>query len=111
MSAPAIDGLQQAAQARAAALGGEGDKPARWAQPREVGAARLVPAPAQMRAQLGERNGQELYHLEGTASVTDTPYRMFDAFGEYDEIVSRSAFAQTLASNPDVAFLLNHRGM
>lgn len=101
-----------AAAARAAAYGGiGGESQTRTAPPQEVGAARLVPAPAQMRAQLGERNGQELYHLEGTASVTDTPYRMFDVFGEYDETVARSAFDETLASNPDVAFLLNHRGM
>lgn len=109
MTTATDEALQTAAQARAAALGG--DKPARWTAPREVGSARLVPAQAQLRAQLTERNGQELYHLRGIASVTDKPYRMFDMFGEYDETVARSAFDATLAANPDVAFLLNHRGM
>lgn len=103
--------LEQAAQARCAAFGGKSERVARSTQPCEVGAARLVPAQAQMRARLEQRKDQELYHLEGIASVTDTPYRMFDMFGEYEEIVSRDAFAKTLAANPDVAFLLNHRGM
>jgi HK97 family phage prohead protease len=101
-----------AAQARAAALGGGvSAAQARSVLPRELGAARLVPAQAQLRAQLQEHDGRQLYRFDGIASVTDQPYRMYDHFGEFDEVVSRRAFSATLAANPDVAFLLNHRGM
>lgn len=101
-----------AAQARAAALGsGVEQAQARSTPPRELDAARLVPAQAQLRAQLQEHDGKQLYRFDGIASVTDQPYTMYDHFGEYEEIVSRKAFTETLAANPDVAFLLNHRGM
>jgi HK97 family phage prohead protease len=104
--------LVTAAAARAAAYGGiGGEKLNRTAPPQEVGSARLVPCQAQLRAKLETRGDQEMYRLAGTASVTDKPYRMWDMFGEYDEIVERDAFAKTLAAGPDVAFLLNHRGM
>lgn len=75
------------------------------------GRARSLPASAQLRAQLEERNGQEMYHLSGVASVTDVPYDMYDDFGPYEEVVAASAFSETLAANPDVAFLINHRGL
>lgn len=79
--------------------------------PQGVGAARSLAFPAQLRAKLEDRNGQSLYHLSGIASVTDTPYEMWDFFGPYDEIVAREAFDETLAANPDVAFLVNHKGV
>lgn len=102
-----------AAEARAASMAGHGRPSAqsRSELPRELGASRLVPARAQIRAQLGERNGKQMYRFVGVASVTDTPYAMYDSFGEFDEVVARSAVAAALAENPDVAFLLNHRGM
>jgi HK97 family phage prohead protease len=37
-------------------------------------------------------------------------YEMYDFWGPYTEIVDRGAFDVTLAAEPDVAFLLNHRG-
>ena len=64
-----------------------------------------------MRATKRDWNGKPMYNLVGIASVTDTPYEMYDMFGPYEEIIDRSAFTQTLADDPDVAFLLNHRGM
>ncbi len=100
-----------AAAARKAALSGEDGEQRSSVLPRDTGRARLVPARAQLRAKLETRGDQQLYHLEGIAAVTDTPYRMWDEFGEYDEIVAREAFDVTLAANPDVAFLLNHKGM
>lgn len=112
MTASVADTRTEAAKARAAALGGEvGNVAAQRVAPRDVGLARMLPAPAQLRANLEARSGQEYYHLQGVASVTDIPYRMWDAFGEYDEVVARGAFTDTLAANPDVAFLLNHKGM
>lgn len=103
--------LASASRARAAALGGSNAQKTRSLLPSDTGQARMVPAGAHLKAALTERNGQQLYHLDGIASVTDRRYRMWDTFGEYDEVVDRAAFADTLANNPDVAFLLNHKGM
>jgi len=75
------------------------------------GAARSLAFPAQLRASKKEHNGQQMYNLVGIASVTDTPYEMWDMFGPYDEIIDRSAFDKTLTADPDVAFLVNHRGV
>lgn len=80
-----------------------------WKAP--CGTARSLPFAAQLRASLEDRDGQELYHLNGIASVTDKPYEMWDMFGPYEEIVSSRAFTDTLAAKPDVAFLVNHRGV
>jgi len=49
--------------------------------------------------------------FRGYASVTETPYDMWDMFGPYTETIAASAFDQTLADSADVAFLLNHGGM
>jgi HK97 family phage prohead protease len=97
-----------AAQRRSAALRGA-SRPAPAQAP--AGAARALPFAAQMQAERVERNGQSLYRLVGVASVTDTPYEMWDEFGPYDEVIERGAFADTLAADPDVAFLVNHRGV
>lgn len=51
------------------------------------------------------------YDLEGYASAYDSPYRMFDMFGEYDEVVRAGAGAKTLSENPDVTLVFNHAGM
>lgn len=49
----------------------------------------------------------------GYACVTGYAYPIYGGPGEggWNETVERGAFAKTLASNCDVAFLLNHRGM
>lgn len=65
---------------------------------------------AQLRAKLVERDGKKFYELDGYASTVDEPYEMYDFWGPYTEIVDRGAFEKTLAADPDVAFLLNHRG-
>ena len=49
-------------------------------------------------------------NFSGYASVTGSPYPMYDMFGEYTETISRSAFDRTLGENPDVQFLINHDG-
>jgi HK97 family phage prohead protease len=36
---------------------------------------------------------------------------MWDDFGPYEEVVAASAFSETLSAQPDVAFLVNHRGV
>jgi HK97 family phage prohead protease len=75
------------------------------------GSARSLAFGAEMRATKREWNGKPMYNLLGIASVTDQPYDMYDAFGPYEEIIDHRAFDDTLAADPDVAFLLNHRGM
>jgi len=75
------------------------------------GGARQVGFPAQLRAKKVTYNDQELYHLQGVASVYDIRYEMWDMFGPYEEIVDGHAGDETLASDPDVAFLVNHRGL
>lgn len=79
--------------------------------PRDVGLARSLDFPAQIRARMEKRNGQDMFHLEGLASVVDTPYQMWDFFGPYEETIDRTAFDKTLAASPDVSFLENHRGL
>lgn len=49
--------------------------------------------------------------VEGYASVTETPYTMFDWLGSYAEIVRAGAFTKTLSENPQVQLLLNHGGL
>jgi HK97 family phage prohead protease len=55
--------------------------------------------------------GVEFVHLSGVASVTETPYDMWDFYGPYTERVARDAFSDSLSRQPDVAFLVNHEGM
>jgi HK97 family phage prohead protease len=102
---------RQAAVARTQAAGDRSGRVARRAAPVGVGASRMAGFPAQMRAELVEHNGQRRYHLQGHASVVETPYEMWDSFGPYMEVIERGAFDQTLAAGPDVAFLVNHRGV
>ena len=49
--------------------------------------------------------------LKGYASVTETPYDMWDFAGQYREIIANGAFERTLAQNPDVVLLVNHAGL
>lgn len=65
----------------------------------------------EMRASTVIWKDQERVKVEGYASVVEKKYRMWDMFGEYDEVVSQGAFDETLSKNPDVAYLVNHRGV
>jgi HK97 family phage prohead protease len=76
-----------------------------------AGAARLQPFAAELRAKLVEREGQERYQLDGYATVFGRGYEMWDLFGPYREFVDQGAADDTIAANPDVAFLVNHRGV
>ena len=77
-----------------------------------VDGVRIQSFPALLRvAQPIDWFGQLRYQLDGVASTVEQPYRMYDAFGEYDEVISRNAFDQTLLRDPDVAFLVNHKGV
>ncbi len=55
--------------------------------------------------------GSSLLKFSGFASVTDMPYTMEDAFGEFTETVCRGAFQKTIAEGCDTVFNLNHGGL
>ncbi|MEU1602681.1 HK97 family phage prohead protease [Micromonospora matsumotoense] len=104
---------REAAIRRSAALkpqGSAGQRPGPSAAP--AGAARSLGFEAkELRANRIERDGKSFYQLDGYASVVETPYEMWDMFGGYNEVIDARAFDTTLASSPDVAFLVNHRGV
>lgn len=83
------------------------------AHPGEVpnGIARSRAFGVELRASTEIWNNQERHKVEGYASAVEKKYRMWDMFGEYDEVVSQGAFDETLSKNPDVAYLVNHRGV
>lgn len=54
------------------------------------------------------RNASSGLRVASFASVTDTPYEMWDMFGPYTEVVELDAFDATLAAEPLVEFTLNH---
>lgn len=77
-----------------------------------AGAGRLHAFPAQsLRASVVERDGQEKVALQGYATIFERTYDMWDMFGPYQEGVSRGALDASLAAKPDVAFLVNHKGV
>lgn len=75
------------------------------------GSARSQAFPSRVRAKLVEVDGQSFYRLSGCASVVERGYEMWDMFGPYTEVMAGDAFERTLDANPDVAFLVNHRGV
>jgi hypothetical protein len=76
-----------------------------------AGAARSVGFPSAFQIRKVERNGKQMYHLHGTATAYEQLYEMWDAFGPYKEGVRQRAGAASLAKPPDVAFLVNHKGI
>jgi len=92
--------------------GADGEAPlSRRSSPPGVSGARMAAFPAKLRAELVNYEGQQRYHLTGHASVVNTPYEMWDSAGPYMEVIDAGAFTRTLAASPDVAFLVNHRGV
>lgn len=76
------------------------------------GSARMHAFPtSQIRAKLVKRDGKQFYEVEGYASVFHRDYEMWDMFGPYEESVDPAAFDKTLSNEPDVAFLVNHKGV
>lgn len=76
-----------------------------------AGNARSLAFPARLEARMVERDGEQRYHVHGQASAYGQLYEMWDIFGPYKEGVRAGAGADSLAAKPDVAFLVNHRGM
>jgi HK97 family phage prohead protease len=76
-----------------------------------IGTARRVPMKTQVRAEHVDRNGKDLVHTSGYFTRYGIDYPMWDEFGAYEESVSPGAGTATIASKPDVAFLVNHSGV
>lgn len=99
-----------AAAARAASVKAPADRPQqrRCAEPEDAARGALArlwtPAEAEER---GKKSGDG-NTVFGVASVVEQGYEMYDMFGAYTEVVSRSAFDATLAASPLVEFTLNH---
>lgn len=54
----------------------------------------------------------DMLTFSGVASVTETPYEMYDAFGPYSEVIDAGAFDATLAQEGlDVPLVLGHDQM
>lgn len=75
------------------------------------GPARAKAFTSQMRGGLVTRDGRQLFHVEGYATVFNRGYTMWDAFGSYEEVCDPAMLNKSLASGPDVAFLVNHKGV
>ena len=93
-----------AAKIRAAAVREQTDRPSqrRCAEDPDALRASRVALPFEVRAKGTAPT------VAGFASVTDTPYEMWDMFGPYTEVVLGSAFDATLEANPLVEFTVNH---
>jgi hypothetical protein len=75
------------------------------------GPGRTRAFPSEIRAALVERNGKQYYEVDGYATIFDRGYDMYDMFGPYTEIVDSASLDVSLSASPDVAFLVNHRGV
>jgi HK97 family phage prohead protease len=102
--------LRAAAEARGGQVRQRGDRPSkRQAADGGRPAARAHLADIHLRAAEGD---SPFIRFDGHASVTETPYEMYDLFGPYNEVVSRSAFDATLnRSDLDVPLVLGHDQM
>lgn len=85
--------------------------------PYRAAAAATAPLPAQLtvdRSASGPAatDGHALTLLRGHATTYETPYVMYDVFGEYTEVVSAGGGTTTLnRADLNTVFLLNHRSV
>ncbi|MET8908380.1 head maturation protease, ClpP-related [Micromonospora sp. NPDC004551] len=116
---PSVDQYREAAQRRAAAALDRGAAPGgqarsvstAWMHRSLAGRAPVTQLPPRLTAKKQERDGKTFYVVEGYYTVHERGYEMWDENGPYVEIVSTGAGAKTIASQPDVIFLVNHRGL
>jgi HK97 family phage prohead protease len=99
--------MRQAAESRGGQVRQMADRPSKRQNPDGTrAAARAHLADVHVRAAEGDSG---LVRFDGHASVTETPYEMYDYFGPYNEVVSAGAFDATLnRSDLDVPFVLGH---
>lgn len=70
-----------------------------------------APLAARMQVVRAATDEAPAVRLEGSATVYEQPYEMWDMFGPYTEVVSQAAGEKSLSSDPNVKYLFNHRGM
>jgi HK97 family phage prohead protease len=95
---------------RSAAMTPAEIREARRNAPKPLG-GRMVPLPCEMRGQLVEKNGKQFYQVDGYATTYNKFYVMWDMWGEFKEKVADQALTESLTAGPDVAFLVNHKGV
>lgn len=101
--------IREAAEARAAAVRQQTDRPSHRRSAEPSGSLAVVRAVLDVRDVRAETvNGLEGVRLLAYASVTERGYDMWDSFGPYTEVVSARAFDATLAASPLVEFTVNH---
>lgn len=101
--------LEQAARARGEAALERADRPSQrrgLADDRVECRGRVVVARA--RGEVAVSYGDAGASFSRYASITDTPYEMWDSFGPYVETVRNAAFEDTLGASPLVEFSTNH---
>lgn len=104
--------IREAAAARQTAMRNPADRPRRRSVSTEV-RDQHVRWNADMHVREVQEDGDATPHVdfEGYASVFERGYQMFDFFGEYTEVIAPGAFAQSLASAPNVPLVLQHDPM
>lgn len=103
--------IREAAQARSAGgVAAPADRPSLRRCAPDKAAPAIVRAPLEG-VKIRKAADGATAAFTGYATITETAYEMYDMFGPYTEIVSASAPAIALASNPDVNFVLNHGGV
>src|SRR6266705_3998074 len=95
----------EAAKARATATGAQ-----RKSLPCGEAKREEIKFVSSFRAELVQKDGKDFHLVEGYASMTEKPYEMWDFFGPYEEVVSKTAFDETLAADPMVIYRFNHGG-
>jgi HK97 family phage prohead protease len=104
-------GLRRAAAERRGESGGDREYRLARTQVPGVGLNRMVGMPTQLRAEPERRNGKDMIHTHGYFTRYERAYPMWDEFGEYEEVIGALAGRESLAKLPDVAFLVNHKGV
>lgn len=98
---------QHAAARRVQAVGRITDRPSQRRSSQAPQSRAFVPAPSVVH--LRAESDADVLRFSGLASVTERGYPMFDAFGEYTEVIDAGAFTDTLrADDLDVPLVLGH---
>lgn len=100
-----------AAEARAAGVRAPADRPSARRAAAATDAPALVRMPLSKVAFRAAGDGGDTLTFDGIASSYERGYEMWDWYGPYTEVVAAGAGAASLSRSPDVAFLLNHKGM
>jgi len=67
--------------------------------------------PSELRGKYVKQDNRSVYEVEGYATVYNRGYEMWDMAGPYTEVVDQHSLDRSLSQTPDVAFLVNHKGV